>query len=175
LVIEKSKSIQEATMTFPTSQTLIDLLQFNQSIIHAQLKDITASESLLQLPFQGNCMNWVVGHILDIRQEWLVMLGLPGVLTEDEQKSYGYGSEPVTCAEQAVPLESLVVRLDETLPTLVDQLKKLSQADLDREVEIWRGKMPLAEALTYFLWHESYHAGQLEQLRQLAGKNDHVI
>ena len=162
-------------MAIAAAKTLIDLLEFNQTIIHAQLKDITPAESLLQLPFQGNCMNWVVGHILDVRQEWLAMLGLPGIMTGDEQKAYGYGSEPISCADQAVPLESLLSRLDGTLLTLVDKLESLTQADLDREVEIWRGKLPLAEALAHYLWHESYHTGQLEQLRQLAGKNDHVI
>jgi uncharacterized damage-inducible protein DinB len=162
-------------MAIAAAKTLIDLLQFNHTIINAQLKDITPAESLLQPPYRGNCLNWVVGHILDIRQEWLEMLGLPGVMTEAEQKAYRYGSEPITSVSQAVPLESLVKRLDGTLATLVDQLEKLTQADFDREVEIWRGTMPLAEALSYFLWHESYHTGQLEQLRQLAGKNDHVI
>jgi uncharacterized damage-inducible protein DinB len=162
-------------MAIAAAKTLMDLLEFNQTIIHEQLKDITPAESLLQLPYRGNCMNWVLGHLLGIRQGWLQFLGLPGVLSDEELKKYGYGSDPVTCAEQAIPLESLVKRLDDTLTTLVDKLESLSQDELDREVEIWRGKMPLSQALFFYLWHESYHTGQLEQLRQLAGKNDHVI
>jgi uncharacterized damage-inducible protein DinB len=162
-------------MAIAAAKTLMDLLEFNQTTIHAQLKDITPAESLLQLPFRGNCMNWVVGHIVAIRQGWLEMLGLPGIMTEEEQKAYGYGSEPIGCAEQAIPLESLVKRLDENLAVLVKKLQGMTQSELDREVEIWRGKVPLAEALFFYLWHESYHTGQLEQLRQLAGKNDHVI
>ncbi len=162
-------------MATPFAKILMHLLELDQDIIHAQLKDITPAESLLQLPFRGNCMNWVVGHILDIRQEWLELLGLPGIMTKAEQKAYGYGSEPITCADQSVPLESLLKRLDATLPTLLHQLEGMTQADLELEVEIWRGKMPLVEALAHFLWHEGFHTGQLEQLRQLAGKNDHVI
>jgi uncharacterized damage-inducible protein DinB len=162
-------------MTPPAAITLIDLLQFNHEAIHMQLKDITHAESLLQLPFRGNCMNWVVGHILDARQEWLNLLGLPGTMTGDERKTYGYGSEPITSAAQAVLLDSLMKRLDESLATLVSKLETLTQADLDREVEIWRGKMPAAQALSFFQWHETYHTGQVEQLRQLTGKNDKVI
>jgi uncharacterized damage-inducible protein DinB len=162
-------------MTTPAAKILNDLLQFNHGIIHQQLKGITHAESLLQLPFQGNCMNWVLAHILTVRQDWLEMLGLPGILTEAEQKAYGYGSEPVTCAEQAIDLDTLVKRLDESLVTLVSKLENITQAELDREVEIWRGKQSLSQALSFFQWHETYHTGQLEQLRQLAGKNDHVV
>ena len=162
-------------MNPPAAKMLIDLLQFNHGIIHQQLNDITHVESLLQLPFQGNCMNWVLAHILTVHQEWLEMLCLPGILTEAEQKAYGYGSEPVTCAEQAIDLDTLVKRLDESLVTVVSRLENITQAELDREVEIWRGKQPLSQALSFFQWHETYHTGQLEQLRQLAGKNDHVV
>jgi len=162
-------------MTPPSAVTLIDLLKFNHEAIHMQLKDITHAESILQLSFQGNCMNWVIGHILDNRQGWLGMLGLPAILTEAESKKYGYGSEPVTCAEEALALDYLLEKLDDNLAVLVSKLETLTQADLDREVEIWRGKVPMAQALFFFLWHEAYHTGQLELLRQLAGKNDKVI
>ena len=162
-------------MTPPAAKILIDLMQFNHEVIHLQLKDITHAESLIQPLFRGNCMNWVIGHILDVRQGWLDLLGLPGILSAGEQKKYGYGSEPITTADQACQLDSLVSRLDESLATLVGKLESLTQADLDREVEIWRGKLPLAQALSFFQWHEAYHTGQLELLRQLAGKNDHVI
>ena len=157
------------------AKTLIDLYQFNQDIIHQQLNGINHADSLLQPPFRGNCLNWVVGHILDIRDEALQLLGLPGVMTEAERMAYGYGSQPIVDAAQACELDSLVSRLDESLVAIVSKLEALSQADLEREARIWRGPMPLAEALSYQRWHESYHTGQLEYLRQLAGKNDHVI
>jgi uncharacterized damage-inducible protein DinB len=157
------------------AKSLIELVQFNHDLIHQQLSGVTHAESLLQPPFRGNCMNWVTGHILDVRNEFLVMLGLPGVMTEDEKKRYGYGSDPITEAAQAVDLGSLIERLDQSLAAIVSKLGSMSQADLDREASIWRGPMPLIQALGFLHWHESYHTGQLELLRQLAGKNDHVI
>ena len=162
-------------MTTATAKTMIELFKFNHDIIHMQLKDITHAESLLQLPFRGNCLNWVVGHLLGIRQECLEYLDLPGVLTEAEVKTYQYGSEPITSADQATDLESLVKRLDESLPVLVDHLENISQEELDRVIEHWYGARPLAEALFFAQWHEAYHTGQLEQLRQLTGKNDKVL
>lgn len=159
----------------PVAHSLIELYQFNHNIIQEQLKDITHAESLLQLPFRGNCMNWVIGHILCIRDECLELLGLPGLLTEAESKKYGYGSEPITDAARASDLDSMLTQLDESLSIIVSKLESLTQADLDREARIWRGPLPLSDAISFMLWHESYHSGQLELLRQLAGKNDHVI
>jgi uncharacterized damage-inducible protein DinB len=140
-----------------------------------QLKDITHAESLLQPPFRGNCLNWVIGHILVMRQGWNDMLGLPRSLTEAEMKIYDYDSQPVTCAEEGLALDYLLKKLDENMAELVARLETLTQAELDREVDTWRGKQPLSQALSFCEWHESYHTGQLELLRQLAGKNDKVI
>jgi hypothetical protein len=33
----------------------------------------------------------------------------------------------------------------------------------------------VGKQITFLQWHETYHLGQLEPLRQLAGKNDKVI
>jgi len=156
----------------PLPQILINLFQFNQELIHLQLKDISHADSLLQPPFQANCMNWVVGHILTARDEDLHLLGLPGLLSEAEEKTYGYGSEPITCPDGASDLGYMLQKLDESLEKIV---AAIPNADLAREVEIWRGKVTLAEGLLFSIWHETYHGGQLEPLRQLAGKNDKVV
>ena len=158
-----------------STKVLIEIYKNNHDIIHKQLNEISHDESLLQLPFRGNCMNWVVGHILGVRGEALELMGLPGTLNPVEEKIYGYGSDPLTDPAKACDLNSMVIRLDESLVRIIDGLESLSPADLDRQVRIWRGPLPLITALSYIQWHESYHSGQLELLRQLAGKNDKVI
>ncbi len=162
-------------MTIDSITTLTHLLEENHRIIHMQLKGITQEESLLQLPFRGNCMNWVIGHILGVRGRSLELLGQPNTLNEAEQKIYDYGSEPLTDARIADNLAGMLKRLDESCETLTRLFGGLTAQDLEREVEIWRGKVSLLEALSFRVWHEAYHVGQLELLRQLAGKNDKVI
>ena len=42
-------------------------------------------------------------------------------------------------------------------------------------IQTARGETTLGERLVFLHWHETYHVGQLELLRQLAGTNDAVI
>ena len=156
-------------------QIIIELYKNNHDIIHKQLAGITQVDSLLQLPFRGNCMNWVVGHILGIRGEALEQMGLPGTFNAVEEQIYGYGSDPITSPDKACDLNELVSRLDMSLDRVIAGLQTLSSEDQIRSTKIWRGQMPVIAALSYIQWHESYHTGQLELLRQLAGKNDKVI
>ena len=49
----------------------IATLNLNQWIIEQQLKEITHEEALRPLPFQGNHMNWVLGHLVEHR-DWML-------------------------------------------------------------------------------------------------------
>ncbi len=158
-----------------SARILIHLFENNHSIIHMQLKGITQEESLLQPPFRGNCLNWVVGHILGIYGEVFEVMEMPGTLSNSEAKTYNYGSEPLTDCANASDLAQMIARLDAGLAKITSRLEELSSAELEREVTIWLGPVPLIEALFIVQWHASYHTGQLELLRQLAGKNDKVI
>ena len=160
-----------------TSSTAIlsRLFNNNHAILHQQVNGITQAESMLQPPFQGNCLNWVVGHILCVYGECLEVMGLPGTLSEAELKKYGYGSEPLTDCTQGSDLAEMLQKLDEGLARITQHLTSMTQADQEHEVTIWLGPVSLLEALSVMQWHASYHTGQLELLRQLAGKNDKVI
>jgi hypothetical protein len=63
-----------------------------------QTEGLTHADSVVQPPVQGNCLNWVMGHVLDTRNDVLKLLGEPAILTAAQAKRYGYGSEPV-CGE----------------------------------------------------------------------------
>ena len=58
--------------------------------------------------------------------------------------------------------------------------KRQGLADLDiedysRDVKVGNQKSTLGERLFFLYFHETYHVGQTEFLRQLAGKDDKVI
>ena len=77
------------------------------SIAQMQAKDLTHEDSLLQLPFRGNCLNWVLGHMLSNRDAILGWLGEAPVGGERAAR-YRQESDPVTgLADDMVPLDEL--------------------------------------------------------------------
>ena len=156
-----------------------ELLQFfarNWDIIQAQTKGLSNDQCLLQPPFRGNCMNWCLGHIADTRNTLLLALGQRPIMTKDEAARYSHGSEPV-CADgpDIIPLEPLLSMLQRSQDRLAEALPALTTADLAKKITDHRGETTLANRIFFLYFHETYHVGQTELLRQLAGTDDKII
>jgi uncharacterized damage-inducible protein DinB len=159
-----------------TTTDLIEGLRRNLGIIKAQTQGLSHADSLLQLPFRGNCLNWVLGHIAANRNTMLRFLGEQAILSEAHSTRYGYNSEPVCGdADDILTLEQLVTALEQSQSALTARLEEITAEELGREEQSFLGTTTLGQVIFYLFWHESYHAGQPEFLRQLAGKDDKVI
>lgn len=137
-------------------------------LIKRQTMDLTHEDTLLQLPFPGNCMNWNLGHILVYRAQYLGVLD--GVSKPDpaEFAVYGGGSPALTDGSTAMSLETLIQRLDGASAQVIAALEALPAERLAEVYDAARGQT-LEDRLTfYIIFHEAYHAGQLEPLRELA-------
>jgi uncharacterized damage-inducible protein DinB len=159
-----------------TTTDLIQGLERNLGIIKAQTEGLSHADSLLQLPFRGNCLNWVLGHITDNRNTMLRLLGEESILSEAHAARYGYGSEPV-CGDgdDILTLEQLLAAMEQSQSTLAARLETITPEELAREEQSFLGTTTLGQLIFFLFWHESYHVGQPEYLRQLAGKDDKVI
>ena len=156
-----------------SSDVLIKFMDINKSVLTRQFKGLTHEDSLLQLPFRGNCLNWVMGHMVEARDGTLEILNLDPMLTEEQRKLYTFDSEPITPESQALDfiwLWEVYQKQDERLrevlePMTMDELEQIT-GDSERT---------LGDLLRFDFWHETYHVGQTEYLRQLTGVNDKVI
>ena len=159
-----------------TPTDLIGGFERNLGIIKAQTEGLSHADSLLQLPFRGNCLNWVLGHMADNRNTMLRLLGAEAILSEAHAKRYGYGSEPV-CGDgdDILTLEQLLTALERGQSALAARLQNATVEELAGEVQSFLGTTTLGQLIFFLFWHESYHVGQPEYLRQLAGKDDKVI
>jgi uncharacterized damage-inducible protein DinB len=159
-----------------TTTDLIQGLERNLGIIKAQTKGLSHADSLLQLPFRGNCLNWVLGHITDNRNTMLRLLGEESILSEAHAARYGYGSEPV-CGDgdDILTLEQLLAAMEQSQSALAARLETITPEELAREEQSFLGTTTLGQLIFFLFWHETYHMGQPEYLRQLAGKDDKVI
>ncbi len=144
----------------------------NVRVIHWHIDDVNHAESLVQPPFQHNCLNWVLGHIMQNRDKLLKLLGAQPVLNETEADRYQRGSEAVNAdAHAAVDFARLRQLLDEQQQCLAAAFANSPADAMSRKI----GDDTLGETMRVFYFHDSYHTGQIDILRQVAGKNDTII
>ncbi|MGD8397556.1 MAG: DinB family protein [Anaerolineae bacterium] len=162
-------------MTHPDAEWITQSYRTTQWVIHRQTEGLEHHDSLLQLPFRGNCLNWVLGHTLVGRDQALILLGREPVLSKEEADRYRTGSMPIVDDSQALRLEDLLAGIDQAQARIESALTEVSADVLATPVDFRGRQTPLGQAVAGLHWHETYHTGQLEILRQLAGKDDAVI
>ena len=162
--------IEEWIVTFNTNQWLIE----------TQLDGLTHEDTLLELPFRGNRMNWVVGHIAEHRDWMLRAVDCTTLMPAKEAMLYRRGSDALTDDSPAVQIDTLMNYLHQAKDCIVDRLQSADEKFL-MEIPTTGILMESHRDRTRFqrlkglLWHETYHIGQLELLRQLTGVNDKVL
>jgi hypothetical protein len=150
-------------------QALIKLFAYNVELINKQTAGMTHEESLLQLPFKGNCLNWVLGHIISSRTLTLQKVAEQPVWTETQRAPYRHGSANILGDGQGVlRLDHLVSDLNLAQERLVRGLSRLNYDDMCRPSG-YRDNT-VGDTLAYFQFHEAHHVGQVLYLAQLAGK-----
>ena len=153
---------------------LLFLFNINYEVITQQVEGLSHEDSLLQPPFRGNCLNWVLGHILISRDRILDALGEERVWDEDISAAYLRESDPITPTnnDRAQPLEQIMSAYDLSHKRLMAALERITPADLEAEKS---ERTSVGKYLAFMFFHDTYHTGQTELLRQLAGKDDKVI
>ncbi len=145
-------------------------------VIEDQTRDLTHADSLLQPHPGGNCLNWVLGHLITSQLEIIAAIGGVPPFDADLVTRYERASEPIHGDEPGVlelsVLLKMLAQINTTLDSLLDGLEENA---LSREIQIGERKMTLGWRVFFLHFHYAYHIGQLEYLRQLAGKLDKII
>ncbi|MBC7875993.1 MAG: DUF664 domain-containing protein [Anaerolineales bacterium] len=158
------------------AQLMADHFAISLRSIHMQTDGLTHEESIMQLPFRGNCMNWTLGHALLCREEILDMLSMPRVFPNETFQRYDQGSEPITQDEPGViRLEKLLEMFDEQSPRFLEALINTSEETYATEIQVGQNKRVVARRVLFYFFHEATHVGELAILRQLTGRNDQVV
>lgn len=158
-----------------TSQDLSQAFARNLGIVKKQIEGLTYDDTLLQPPFGGNCLNWVLGHIAVSRDDVLRTLGEPPEIGKAGAR-YIRDSEPITGVDDGVfPPEELFNWLARAQRRITVALNRIDEASLARELTFGEMKTTVEQQTFVLYFHETYHVGQTELLRQLANKNDKVL
>jgi hypothetical protein len=159
-----------------SKEQLAEGFALNLRLIKMQTAGLTHTDSLAQSPYNINCLNWVLGHIAVSRDRVLRLLDEKPLLNEVEILRYQTDSDPIT--EDG----SDIIQLDRLLEILVTGQERidagfarLSDEELSQEIPVGERTVPLSIRLHGFYFHDTYHTGQTDLLRQVAGANDKII
>jgi hypothetical protein len=156
-----------------TAAEMIDMLRRNLGVLQQQAAGLTHADSVAQLPFRGNCFNWVAGHLVVHRDKMLKAMNAAPLWDDSISARYDRESEPIIRSEDALPFEDVLRAMQDSQPRLEAALNALTDEALDTMQP--DGRRTLRGRLLFMTWHEAYHVGQTELLRQLTGVNDKVI
>lgn len=152
-----------------TGESLHWNFERNASYVHTLLAGLEHADSLVQPPVNGNCINWILGHIVCYRNYTMTVCGLEPVVTAEVADRYARDSAPVTGAGTDIAdFAQLLAAYNQSHNQLLTYLKSVDEATLCEVISAAGFTMGRGELLTSFMRHESYHAGQFELLRALA-------
>ena len=147
-------------------------LSFIRFSIGKNLEGVTHEDSLKASADGGNCMNWVLGHIVVARTGMLALFGGAPTLDEDQRALYARQSKPIGPGSDCVPFDELERAFDTSQSLLIEQLQAADDA-------LWSTKVPglfdpdkrepCGVQLATLVFHEAYHAGQLGTIRRAIG------
>ena len=152
-------------------EPLLTQLGYNANALRANVDGVSHEESLLQPQPGGNCLNWVVGHVVATRNQILRLLGKEPIWREERAARYARGGDPIAGPEEGVvAFEEILADFSRAQEAIVAGMNEISSDELEVLVP-WFGKQqPKATALAGLVFHESYHMGQTGVLRRTAGK-----
>ena len=153
------------------SATAVTQLEIARMLLRMNLEGVTHEESLIGPAAGGNCLNWVVGHLVTAYNNLLPGIGGQPVWDEARQAVYDRGAEPIT-AEAALPLEQLLADYEEAHARVVGRIAELTDDELAAPAHFSPIQNPdetIGSLIDLVAFHQSYHTGQTGLLRRIAG------
>jgi hypothetical protein len=160
-----------ATMSAHVLQRLFTL---THGVIRRNVDGVEDHESFRSPEPGGNCLNWVVGHVVASRGSILLALGGQPVWTDEEEQPYVRGSTALREGSASHSWSTVLAALDESQTRILEKLATISDAQLAGEppadLNSFKAKS-LGELISIAHFHESYHSGQTGILRRLLGRD----
>ncbi len=144
---------------------LIDSFESTRWLVSKFVEGLSHEDSVVAPPFRSNSFNWVLGHILVSRDNVIALLNQNEVLKSEERELYDTGSD-ILNPSHAVHLDKLVQLLEESQNQIAQGLNAATDQELAALFNEERGQT-VEDRISGLHWHETYHLGQLEILRQV--------
>ncbi|MCB1055828.1 MAG: DinB family protein [Acidobacteria bacterium] len=153
----------------PTAPLAVQI-QSHALALDMNLDGVSHADSLIQPP-AGNCINWVLGHVVASRNGLLGLVERAPVWDDALAERYLRGSEAIGGEGDGVlGFDRIVADFRSSQQPLLEGLGALSVEQLAEPAELFGRPMDRMSKLSFLVFHEGYHLGQLGLLRRLLGK-----
>ena len=151
-----------------TQESIAQQFGFVYRMIEVTVDGMTAEQSLAQPAPGGNCANWIVGHLTNIQNNVMSLIGEAPVWESDQLANAGW--EPITGHGQAIAWDTLRDRLLGSRNRCVAAISRLSDQQMaDQVPHPFGNTTSRAQLLSLLAFHQAYHSGQLGIARRIAG------
>ena len=137
-------------------------------IIERNVEGMTHEQSLARPAVGGNCANWILGHLVNVHNGLMQVLGEDPVWESDQLARAGF--DPIESPESAIDWDPLRDRFLGSRERCLAAVRALTDDALAEELPApFGGTTSRAGLLTTLAFHQTYHAGQLALARRFAG------
>ena len=166
-------------MSAPAADIAMELQTFRSQarmadqVLRRNVDGVTHEESLRLPQPGGNCLNWVVGHLLWVYAGALELLGQEPVLDQGSLARYARGAPPLKNPAEARDFGELMAAWVEEAERVDAGLAALPSETLGRPAPHSPSGDPdetVRSLVATILFHQAYHAGQAGVLRRVIGK-----
>jgi hypothetical protein len=148
--------------------TLTTLFGYNYELVIRQTEGLSQAQSLLAPSFGGNCVNWLVGHLISSRMRALLLLGEPLLWDDARRRPYRSGAPPLDPADPGcLPLAELRAAFASSQERLLGGLSRVPAGRLSQPSGYQQ--LTVGDSLAYIHFHEAQHVGQILALAPLMG------
>jgi uncharacterized damage-inducible protein DinB len=139
------------------------------SVAASNLAGMTHEQSLARPESGGNCANWILGHIVNVHNSLMRLLGEEPVWASEQLMLAGF--DPITGPENAIDWDTLRSRFLGSRDRCLAAVAKLSDEALVQGglPHPFGGTATREELLSLIAFHQTYHCGQLGIARRFAG------
>jgi len=154
-------------------ETLKIQLGYTHWILLKNCEDISQEDSLNRPPDGGNCLNWIVGHIVASRHHMMSVLDQKPIWSEDEIKRFDRKSPPVTGPTDAKSISEMLETHEATMGKIHEGLDRITPEQLAAKAPFSptnNENETIGSLLAGLVFHEAYHTGQSSYWRRVMGK-----
>ncbi|MCP3973820.1 MAG: DinB family protein [bacterium] len=155
---------------------LVAAFERNTWIIEAQTEALSHEDSLIQTEWNINCLNWVLGHIVQGRDDMLNSLGQDRLFSPEVSERYARESDPVVeDGPNVLQLSELIGLVRQSQERIGEAIGTMTLEDFAAERTRGERTYTVGSSAHFRYFHDTYHTGQTELLRQIAGVGDKII